>query len=82
MNIEINPETEQRLQKEIQRGHFNNLDELLSRALDALEKEEISGSPQAGNPSRLVEALMSPPFAHSELYIPPRRKDSHRLVDL
>ncbi len=63
MNIEINRETEQGIRKEIQSGHFHNLDELLTRALDALEKEEISASRQSGNPLRLVDALMSPPVS-------------------
>jgi Arc/MetJ-type ribon-helix-helix transcriptional regulator len=44
MHIEIHqPELEQRVREQIQSGHFHDVDDLLSQALDALrEKQEIS----------------------------------------
>jgi hypothetical protein len=75
MTIEIHaPELEQRVKREIEKGQFHDMHELLTRALDALEKEGATEpvSPASGTPMRLVDALMSPPFRHSELYIPPR----------
>jgi Arc/MetJ-type ribon-helix-helix transcriptional regulator len=40
MTLEIHaPELEQRFRHQIQSGHFHDVDELLTRALDALERE-------------------------------------------
>ena len=73
MIIEIHTaQLERRVRDEIQNGRFHDADELLTKALDALEKQETG----------LVDALLSPPFAHSELYIPRRQKDSPSNVDL
>ena len=43
MNIEIHkPELERRMQEGIQSGRFQDLDELLTRALDALSEKEAA----------------------------------------
>jgi Arc/MetJ-type ribon-helix-helix transcriptional regulator len=43
MNLEIHkPELEQRVREQIQSGQFNDLDELLEKALDALEQKETA----------------------------------------
>jgi hypothetical protein len=48
MNIEIhNPELEQRVRQQIQRGQFHNMDDLLEKALDALEEKETAAAPLA-----------------------------------
>jgi len=41
MTIEIHtPELEQRVKRRLQNGRFHDVDELFTKALDALEKEE------------------------------------------
>jgi Arc/MetJ-type ribon-helix-helix transcriptional regulator len=45
--IEIhNPELEQRVREQIQRGQFHDVDELLERALDALQEKESAALPR------------------------------------
>jgi len=45
MSIEIHkPELEQRVRERIQRGPFHNLDDLLEKALDALEEKETASA--------------------------------------
>ena len=86
MTIEIHkPELEQRVREKIESGHFYDLDELFSMALDALREKEANmttgiAPTESEKPLRLVDALMSPPFLHSELYIPSRQKDYPRAV--
>jgi Arc/MetJ-type ribon-helix-helix transcriptional regulator len=42
MNLEIhNPELVRRVNAQIQRGHFNDADELIEKALDALEGKPL-----------------------------------------
>ena len=57
MNIEIHkPELERRVREEIQSGRFHDVDELLTKALDALsEKEADTYSSASPN--------LDPPFA-------------------
>ncbi len=46
MNLEIHtPELQQRVQMQIQSGHFHDVEELLSKALDALEEKETATAP-------------------------------------
>ena len=46
MTIEIHkPELEQRVREQIQSGRFNDRDELLEKALGALEKNETAAVP-------------------------------------
>jgi hypothetical protein len=50
MNLEIHtPELQQRVQSQIQSGHFHDVEELLSKALDALE-EKATGAPVPATP--------------------------------
>jgi len=74
MNLEIHtPELEQRLQRQIQCRHFHDVDELLTKALDALDEK----APLPGNAhdertgSDLIAALQSSPYR--ELEIEPER---------
>jgi len=87
MNIEIhNPELEQRVREQIQRGQFHNVDDLLEKALDALEEKETGASPlthyerPAGRKS-LVELFAESPLKGLDLDFS-RNKSGARPVDL
>src|ERR1035441_5457170 len=57
MNIEIHkPEVERRVREGIKSGRFHDVDELLTRALDALSEKEAS-PPHSG--AALVEAMQA-----------------------
>ena len=46
MTLEITrPETEARIQRHLQSGQFNDLDDLLTKALDALSEPETASTP-------------------------------------
>jgi Arc/MetJ-type ribon-helix-helix transcriptional regulator len=46
MTLEITrPETEARIQRHLQSGQFNDLDDLLTKALDALPEPETAATP-------------------------------------
>ena len=58
MNLEIHkPELVQRVNAHIQAGHFQDADELIEKALDALE--EKSATP-ADRPEKDIEELFAP----------------------
>jgi Arc/MetJ-type ribon-helix-helix transcriptional regulator len=84
--IEIHkPELEQRVREQIQRGPFHDVDELLEKALDALEEKETGGpaSPRerpAGRKS-LVELFAESPLKGLDLDFS-RNKSGARPVDL
>jgi hypothetical protein len=68
VTIEIKPEVKAAIDQRLKNGDFHDVDELLIKALDAL--------PESGEPllspkprKRLIDILMSPPFAGSELQI-------------
>jgi hypothetical protein len=83
MTIETHtPELDELVQQEIQSGHFENVDDLLTQAIHALREKEANAAFKSGKPLRVVGTLMSAPFANSELYIPPRQKDFPRPFDL
>ena len=64
MNLEIQkPELAQRVQEQIQSGHFHNVDELIEKALDALE-EQATGAV-------VLAALQARPYPDIDL-TPPR----------
>ena len=68
MNIEIlKPELERRVLEGIQSGRFHDVDELLTKALDALSEKEAS-RPYSG--AALVAAMQSSP--HKEIDLQPR----------
>ncbi|MGA2115641.1 MAG: hypothetical protein ABSH56_12945 [Bryobacteraceae bacterium] len=86
MNIEIhNPELERRVREQIQRGQFHTLDDLLEKALDALEgKETASASPLRERPAgrkSLVELFAESPLEGLDLDFS-RNKSGARPVDL
>jgi Arc/MetJ-type ribon-helix-helix transcriptional regulator len=56
MNLEIhNPELMQRVNAQIQSGHFHDADELIEKALDALEEKAAAPSAPSAEPKNLVE---------------------------
>jgi Arc/MetJ-type ribon-helix-helix transcriptional regulator len=70
MNIEIhNPELQQRVREQIQRGQFHDVDELLERALDALE-EKKTAAPTPRRPAgrkSLAQLFEDSPFKGLEI---------------
>jgi Arc/MetJ-type ribon-helix-helix transcriptional regulator len=79
MNLEIHkPELVQRVNAHIQTGHFQNADELIEKALDALDERVTAPSNEPATKSRdertgadLIAALQASP--HRELDIEPTR---------
>ena len=56
MNLEIHkPELVQRVNAHIQTGHFHDADELLEKALDALDEQTTAAAPPLAEPKNLVE---------------------------
>jgi Arc/MetJ-type ribon-helix-helix transcriptional regulator len=64
--IEIHqPELEQRVREQIQSGHFRTVDELLTKALDALQERqraESGGLPRPAGRKSLAELFAESPF--------------------
>ena len=81
MTIEIRkPELEQLVQEEILRGHFQNVDDLLTEALRALREKNASAI--AVRPRKnLAQFLLESPFAVSDLNLE-RQQDYCRPLDL
>ena len=74
MNLEIHtPELEQRVQRQIQRRQLHDVDELLTKALDALdEKAPLPGKvSDERTGADLIAALQASPYR--ELEIEPER---------
>ncbi len=73
MNLEIhNPELVQRLNAHIQTGHFHNADELLEKALDALDERASAAAPSVtATGSVILAALQASPYRDIDL-TPPR----------
>jgi hypothetical protein len=82
MNLEITkPELVNRLHAHIQAGKFHDADELLEKALDALdERTERTASGKTG--AVVVAALESRPYPDVDLTPPRVRLDSVREVAL
>jgi Arc/MetJ-type ribon-helix-helix transcriptional regulator len=81
-----NPELEQRTRQQIQRGQFHNVDDLLEKALDALEEKQTAAAPPSHGerpPARksLVELFAESPLKGLDLDFS-RNKSSARSVDL
>jgi Arc/MetJ-type ribon-helix-helix transcriptional regulator len=83
MTIEIRtPELEQLVQEEILRGHFDNVDDLLTEALHALrEKNTLTPAKERAPRQNLAQFLLESPFAGSDLNLE-RRQDYGRPIDL
>jgi hypothetical protein len=71
MNLEIHkPELVQRVQALIQSGHFHDTDELIEKALDALD-ERIAAAPTNETGAVVLAALQARPYPDIDL-TPPR----------
>jgi putative addiction module CopG family antidote len=80
MTINLKPEQERIIQEEIARGHYRSLDEVLDRALAALQEKEHRR--RAAEPRKnLAQFLMESPLAGAELTLE-RQKDYGRRFDL
>jgi Arc/MetJ-type ribon-helix-helix transcriptional regulator len=72
MNLEIHkPELAQRVQAQIQSGHFQDADDLLEKALDALDEQSSAATPGTATGAVLLAALQASPYREIDL-TPPR----------
>ena len=67
MNLEIHkPELVQRVNAHIQTGHFHNADEVLEKALDALD-EQATAPPPTATGAVVLAALEARPYPEIDL---------------
>jgi hypothetical protein len=72
MNLEIHkPELVQRVNAHIQTGHFQDADELLEKALDALDERTPAAVRATETGSVILAALQASPYREIDL-TPPR----------
>jgi len=72
MNLEIHkPELAQRVQGQIQSGHFHNTGELIEKALDALDEQATTAAPPTATGAVVLAALQARPYPDIDL-TPPR----------
>jgi hypothetical protein len=70
--IEIHkPELVQRVNAQIQSGQFHNVDELLEKALDALDEHATAAVPPTATGAVVLAALQARPYPDIDL-TPPR----------
>jgi len=81
MIIEIKPEDETLIQRRLRTGAFKNADEVVHRALIALETSEPLAQVARKPRKNLADFLMESPFAGSEIDLE-RQQDYGRPVDL
>jgi hypothetical protein len=71
LNLEIHkPELARRVQAQIQSGHFHDADELIEKALDALD-EQATAAPGTATGAVVLAALQASPYRDIDL-TPPR----------
>lgn len=74
MNIEIHkPELAHRVQAQIQSGHFQDVDELIEKALDALDEQAIVTAQETATGAVVLAALQASPYRDIDL-TPPRAR--------
>jgi Arc/MetJ-type ribon-helix-helix transcriptional regulator len=72
MNLEIHkPELAQRVRARIQSGHFHDADELIEKALDALDEQATGAAPSTATGAVVLAALEARPYPDVDL-TPPR----------
>lgn len=72
MNLEIHrPELVQRVNAQIQSGQFHDADELLEKALDALDERTTATTPTTATGSVVLAAIEARPYPDIDL-TPPR----------
>ena len=68
MTIEIhNPDLVQRLTMHIRTGQFQNTDELIAKALDALDKHTAAAAPANETGAVILAALQDSPYPEIDL---------------
>ena len=84
MNLEINkPELLHRVNAHIKAGHFHNADEVLEKALDALEEKTSVPTSAASDKSgaALLAVLQNSPYPEIDL-APPRERGPVQVRDV
>jgi Arc/MetJ-type ribon-helix-helix transcriptional regulator len=72
MNLEIHkPDLARRVQAQIQSGHFHDTDELIEKALDALDGQVNAATPATATGAVVLAALQASPYRDIDL-TPPR----------
>ena len=72
MNLEIHkPELVQRVNARIQTGQFHDADELIEKALDALDQQAAPAAPAGETGAVVLAALQARPYPDIDL-TPPR----------
>ncbi len=88
MNLEIHkPELVQRVNAQIQNGRFHDADELLEKALDALDEDALdeqatAAAPPTATSAVVLAALQARPYPDIDLTPPRVRLTSVRDVEL
>ena len=83
MNIEIHkPELIQRVNAQIQSGHFHDTDELIEKALDALDLQGAAATPPTATGAVVLAALQASPYRDIDLTPPGVRLTNVRDVVL
>lgn len=84
MNLEIHkPELVQRVQAQIQSGNFHDTDELIEKALDALDERTNAVTPyDTRTGADLIAALQASPFRELDIEPPRVRLGNVRDVAL
>ena len=68
MNLEIHkPDLAQRVQAQIQSGHFQDANDLIEKALDALNEQSSAASPETATGAVLLAALQASPYREIDL---------------
>ena len=90
MSIEIQrPELERRMLRQIQSGRYRDIEELLTDALDALDRKEMQSSPEMQSEelrdertgADLIAALRASPYRELEIE-PPRYREAIPVRDV
>jgi hypothetical protein len=61
----------ERVNAQIQSGHFHDVDELIEKALDALDEQAIAATPPTATGAVMLAALQARPYPDIDL-TPPR----------
>jgi hypothetical protein len=73
LNLQIQkPELARRVQAQIQSGHFRDADELIEKALDALDERATAATAETATGAVVLAALEARPYPDIDL-TPPRR---------
>lgn len=83
MNIEIHrPELARRVAERVQTGQFHDTDELIERALDALDEHCLSAPASGQTGAVILAALQASPYPEVDLNPPRVRLGNARDVTL